>query len=85
MYQHRGTQAWPPPFTLPRTTASTTGSCATRTAEVGHYPTGEEAELVAERIAKKHDEEEEMVIHLPDGRTNRKSFAKGWLARWFSA
>jgi Uncharacterized protein conserved in bacteria (DUF2188) len=51
--------------------------------ELGHYPTREEAELVAERIAKKHDEE--MVIHLPDGRTNRKSFAKGWLARWFSA
>jgi hypothetical protein len=23
------------------------------------------------------------VIHLPDGRTTRKSYAKGWLARLF--
>jgi Uncharacterized protein conserved in bacteria (DUF2188) len=50
--------------------------------ELGHYPTREEAEIVGETRARKRGDE--LVIHLPDGRTNRKSFAKGWLARWFS-
>jgi hypothetical protein len=51
-------------------------------AELGHYPTREEAEIVGETLARKRGDE--LVIHLPDGRTIRKSFAKGWLARWFS-
>jgi hypothetical protein len=50
-------------------------------AELGHCPTREEAEIVGETRARKRGDE--LVIHLPDGRTNRKSFAKGWLARWF--
>jgi hypothetical protein len=52
-------------------------------AELGHYPTREAAEIVGETLARKRGDE--LVIHLPDGRTNRKTFAKGWLARWFSA
>ena len=51
-------------------------------AELGHYPTREEAEIVGETLARKRGDE--LVIHLPDGRTISKSFAKGWLARWFS-
>jgi len=51
-------------------------------AELGHYPTREEAEIVGETRARKRGDE--LFIHLPDGRTSRKSFAKGWLARWFS-
>jgi Uncharacterized protein conserved in bacteria (DUF2188) len=45
----------------------------------GHFPTRETAEPVAEAIARKC--EADLVVHLPDGRTSRKSFAKGWLAR----
>jgi uncharacterized protein DUF2188 len=48
--------------------------------EFGHYPTREAAELVAQPIARKRGGE--LVVHFPDGRTSRKSFAKGWAARW---
>jgi Uncharacterized protein conserved in bacteria (DUF2188) len=47
--------------------------------EFGHYPTREDAEQVAQAIAQAR--EAELVVHLPDGRTNRKSFRKGWVAR----
>jgi hypothetical protein len=47
----------------------------------GHYGTREAAELVAQAIARKYGDE--LVVHLPDGRTTRKSFAKGWAARLF--
>jgi hypothetical protein len=49
--------------------------------ELGHYPTREEAELAAEKIAR--EREADLIIHLPDGRTVRRSFAKGWIARLF--
>jgi hypothetical protein len=49
--------------------------------EFGHYPTREAAERVAEAIAQQR--ETELVVHLPDGRTTCRSFAKGWLARLF--
>jgi hypothetical protein len=47
--------------------------------ELGHYPTKEAAELVAQQIAQARNAD--LVIHLPDGSTNRISFRKGWLAR----
>jgi len=47
--------------------------------EFGHYPTKEEAEQIAESIAQAR--EAELVVQLPDGRTNRRSFKKGWIAR----
>ncbi|TWA95873.1 DUF2188 domain-containing protein [Bradyrhizobium stylosanthis] len=47
--------------------------------EFGHYPTKENAEQVAEAIAQAR--EAELVVHLPDGRTKRRSFKKGWIAR----
>jgi hypothetical protein len=46
--------------------------------EFGHYPPRETAELVAQVVARKSGAE--IIIHLPDGRTNRKNFTKG--ARW---
>jgi hypothetical protein len=46
--------------------------------EFGHYPTRETAELVAQAVARKSGAE--IIIHLPDGRTSRKSFTKG--PRW---
>ena len=49
--------------------------------ELGHYPTREAAELVAHPLAQQRCGD--LVIHLPDGRTSRQSFAKGWLARFF--
>jgi hypothetical protein len=49
--------------------------------EFGHYHTGEAAELIAQAIAQ--EREAELVVHLPDGRTSRKSFATGWAARLF--
>ena len=45
--------------------------------EFGHYPTREVAEAIA------REREDELVVHLPDGRTSRKNFAKGWAARLF--
>jgi hypothetical protein len=48
---------------------------------LGHYPTREAAEQAAQPIAQ--ERETELVVHLPDGRTSRKSFKKGWLARLF--
>jgi Uncharacterized protein conserved in bacteria (DUF2188) len=42
--------------------------------EFGHYPTREAAERVAEAIAQQR--ETELVVHLPDGRTTCRSFAK---------
>jgi hypothetical protein len=47
--------------------------------EFGHFSTREEAELAAEPLARAR--EAELIVHLPDGRTNRKSFRKGWTAR----
>ena len=47
--------------------------------EFGHYPTREEAEPVARALARKRGDE--LIIHLPDGRTRRESFAKGRAAR----
>jgi hypothetical protein len=47
--------------------------------EFGHFPTREEAELAAEPLARARDGE--LIIHLPDGTTTRKSFKKGWTAR----
>jgi hypothetical protein len=47
--------------------------------EFGHYPTREAAELAAEAIAR--ERQSELVVHLPDGKMSRKSFAKGWVAR----
>ena len=47
--------------------------------EFGHFPTREAAELAAQAIAR--EREAELVVHLPDGRTSRKSFKKGWAAR----
>ena len=49
--------------------------------DFGHYPTREVAEQVAQAIAQQR--EADLVVHLPDGRTSRKSFAKGWMARLF--
>jgi Uncharacterized protein conserved in bacteria (DUF2188) len=47
--------------------------------ELGHCPTRETAELVAQAIERRR--RGKLVIHLPDGRTQCKSFAKGCLAR----
>jgi hypothetical protein len=47
--------------------------------EFGHFPTREEAELAAEPLARAR--EAELIVHLPDGRTGRKSFRKVWTAR----
>jgi len=49
--------------------------------KLGHYPTREAAEFVAQPLAQKSGGE--LVIHLPDGTTSRQSSAKGWLARFF--
>jgi hypothetical protein len=49
--------------------------------EFGHYPTREAAELIAQEIAR--EREADLVVHLPDGRTRRKSFKKGWPAKLF--
>jgi hypothetical protein len=43
--------------------------------ELGHYPTREAAELVAQALARRL--ESEIVVHLPDGRTSRASVTKG--------
>jgi hypothetical protein len=47
--------------------------------ELGHYPTREAAEAVAEPLARKR--KGTLVIHLPDGRTESRSFAASWLDR----
>jgi Uncharacterized protein conserved in bacteria (DUF2188) len=47
--------------------------------DIGHFPTREEAEQLAEAIAREH--QTDLVVRLPDGRTSRKSFKKGWVAR----
>jgi hypothetical protein len=47
--------------------------------QFGHYPTRETAEWVAQAIAK--ERRDELVVHLPDGRTSSKSFTRGWIAR----
>jgi Uncharacterized protein conserved in bacteria (DUF2188) len=47
--------------------------------ELGHYPTRESAELVGQAIARSRGGT--LVIHLPDGRSQCKSFARGWLSR----
>jgi hypothetical protein len=47
--------------------------------ELGHYPTREDAERFAQAIAQ--EREAELVVHLPDGRTARTSFKKGWVTR----
>jgi hypothetical protein len=43
--------------------------------EFGHYPTREAAELVVQAIARKRGDE--LVVHLPDGRTSRKNSTEG--------
>jgi hypothetical protein len=48
----------------------------------GHYATEDTAELIAAAIARRCGDD--LVIHLPDGRTKSKSFARGWFANWFS-
>jgi hypothetical protein len=50
--------------------------------ELGHYATREAAEFAAEAIARKQGIG--LVVHLPDGKTISRNFAKGWLARLFS-
>jgi hypothetical protein len=47
--------------------------------ELGHYPTREAAEQIAEAVAQRRGDD--LVVHLPDGTTSRKSFARGWTAR----
>ena len=47
--------------------------------ELGHYPTREAAELFAEPMVRRC--RSDLIIHLPDGRLQRKSFAGGWLDR----
>ena len=47
--------------------------------EFGHYATREAAELADQAIARKCGDD--LVVHLPDGRMSRQSFAKGWAAR----
>lgn len=49
--------------------------------ELGHYATRDEAELTAEPIARQL--ETKLIIHLPDGRTTCRSFAKSWIAKLF--
>lgn len=48
--------------------------------QLGHYSTREAAELFARPLAQKCGGE--LVIHLPDGQTNRQSFEKSWDG-WF--
>jgi hypothetical protein len=48
--------------------------------EFGDYPTRQAAEL-AQALTRRH--QTELVIHLSDGRTSRKSCRKGWVARLF--
>jgi hypothetical protein len=56
--------------------SSTTGSCAaTLATSSATYLTREAAERVAEAIAQQR--ETQLVVHLPDGRTTCRSFAKG--------
>jgi len=50
--------------------------------ELGHYATREAAELAAEAMAR--NQRIELVVHLPEGKTISRNFAKGWLARLFS-
>jgi len=47
--------------------------------ELGHYSTRETAELAAQAMAREFGTD--VVVHLPDGRTTRRSFAKGWASR----
>jgi hypothetical protein len=47
--------------------------------EHGHFPTREAAELVARPLAR--ERQGVLVVHLPDGRTSRKSFVRGRIAR----
>jgi hypothetical protein len=49
--------------------------------ELGHYATREAAEA-AQAIAQ--DRNVELVVHLPDGKTIRRNFAKGWATRLFA-
>jgi hypothetical protein len=50
--------------------------------ELGHYATREAAELAAQAMAQ--DRSTELIVHLPDGKTIRRNFAKGWAAKLFS-
>lgn len=49
--------------------------------ELGHYPTREEAEQVGQRVARAR--EIDLVVHLPDGGTNRISYRRSWFRRLF--
>lgn len=50
--------------------------------ELGHYSTREAAERAAQAMSQ--DQDVELVVRLPDGKTIRRNFAKGWAARLFS-
>ncbi len=43
--------------------------------ELGHYPTREAAELIAQALARTLGGD--IVVHLPDGRTRRTRVTKG--------
>jgi uncharacterized protein DUF2188 len=47
--------------------------------ELGHYATRETAERVAQAVARKH--RADVIVHFPDGRTNRVDSTRGWAAR----
>jgi len=47
--------------------------------ELGHYPTRESAEVIGQAIARNRGGA--LLIHLPDGRSQRESFERGWLSR----
>jgi len=49
--------------------------------DLGHYPTREAAEIVAQPLAQRRGGE--LVVHLPDGRTSRQSFARRWGTGFF--
>jgi hypothetical protein len=49
--------------------------------ESGHYATRHEAELTAKPIARQLATK--LFIHLPDGRTACRNFAKSWIAKLF--
>jgi Uncharacterized protein conserved in bacteria (DUF2188) len=49
--------------------------------EYGHYPTQQEAEDVARKLARKH--KVEMIVQDRSGKIHRSKVSKGWFARLF--